>query len=93
MLDDNKKVLKISVFLSVMNNYDELLRELKEVRNSIRGLAARAVVNYLITELEEIGNSINKEDLNRVLSNALDLINIEEGDILRVKEMILRLMR
>ncbi|GAB6946503.1 hypothetical protein JCM16161A_06330 [Vulcanisaeta sp. JCM 16161] len=66
---------------------NELLRELKNMQAGLRGLAARAVINYIMTELNEI-NSVTKDELNAILRNALSLIEIEEGDIRRVKEFI-----
>jgi len=58
---------------------------------SIRGLAAKAVINYLVTELEEIDDSIDEKIINQLLINASLLINIEEEDISRVKELIKKL--
>jgi len=72
-------------------NYDEILRELKQMQASIRGLAAKAVINYLVTELEEIDDSIDEKIINQLLINASLLINIEEEDISRVKELIKKL--
>jgi len=72
-------------------NYDEILRELKQTQASIRGLAAKAVINYLVTELEEIDDSINEKIIDQLLINASLLINIEEEDISRVKELIKKL--
>ncbi|MFB6470449.1 MAG: hypothetical protein TU36_004345 [Vulcanisaeta sp. AZ3] len=71
-------------------NRDEILKELRILRSNTRGLAARAVLNYLMTELEEY-DSISEEDIHRLFSNALLLIRIEEEDISRVKELIMRL--
>mgnify|MGYP001770776430 CR=1 FL=1 len=61
------------------------------MRAGIKGLAARAVINYIMTELNEI-ESISKEEINNVLHNALNLIELEESDIRRVKEVIERLI-
>jgi hypothetical protein len=72
-------------------NYGEILRELKQTQASIRGLAAKAVINYLVTELEEIDDSIDEKIINQLLINASLLINIEEEDISRVKELIKKL--
>ncbi|MDT7969976.1 MAG: hypothetical protein RQ842_05365 [Vulcanisaeta sp.] len=72
-------------------NYDEILRELKQMQASIRGLAAKAVINYLVTELEEIDDSIDEKIIDQLLINASLLINIEEEDISRVKELIKKL--
>jgi len=72
-------------------NYDEILRELKQTQASIRGLAAKAVINYLVTELEEIDDSIDEKIIDQLLINALLLINVEEEDISRVKELIKKL--
>ncbi|KUO88964.1 MAG: hypothetical protein RXR44_03560 [Vulcanisaeta sp.] len=72
-------------------NYGEILRELKQMQASIRGLAAKAVINYLVTELEEIDDSIDEKIINQLLINASLLINIEEEDISRVKELIKKL--
>ncbi|MCG2865675.1 MAG: hypothetical protein RXN89_03505 [Vulcanisaeta sp.] len=72
-------------------NYDEILRELKQTQASIRGLAAKAVINYLVTELEEIDDSIDEKIIDQLLINASLLINIEEEDISRVKELIKKL--
>jgi hypothetical protein len=58
---------------------------------SIRGLAAKAVINYLVTELEEIDDSIDEKIIDQLLINASLLINIEEEDISRVKELIKKL--
>ena len=69
----------------------ELLEELKNIRSNLRGLAARAVINYIMTELNEI-NSISEEELSNILSNALSLVEIEENDIHRIKEFIRRKM-
>ncbi|ADY00497.1 MAG: hypothetical protein ACP5L5_00990 [Vulcanisaeta sp.] len=69
----------------------ELLEELKSMRNNLKGLAARAVINYIMTELNEI-NSISEEELNNILSNALSLVEIEENDIHRIKEFIRKKM-
>ena len=69
-------------------NYGEILRELKQTQASIRGLAAKAVINYLITELEEIDDSIDEKIIDQLLINALLLINVEEEDISRVKELL-----
>jgi len=72
-------------------NYGEILRELKQTQASIRGLAAKAVINYLVTELEEIDDSIDEKIIDQLLINASLLINIEEEDISRVKELIKKL--
>jgi hypothetical protein len=72
-------------------NYGEILRELKQMQASIRGLAAKAVINYLVTELEEIDDSIDEKIIDQLLINASLLINIEEEDISRVKELIKKL--
>ncbi|MGC9178722.1 MAG: hypothetical protein ACP5GZ_00770 [Vulcanisaeta sp.] len=61
------------------------------MRNNLKGLAARAVINYIMTELNEI-NSISEEELNNILSNALSLVEIEENDIHRIKEFIRKKM-
>ncbi len=66
---------------------DELLKELKNMQVSLRGLAARAIVNYILTELNEI-NSVTENELNAILRNALNLVEIEESDIRKVKEFI-----
>ncbi|ADN51218.1 hypothetical protein [Vulcanisaeta distributa] len=66
---------------------DELLKELKNIQISLRGLAARAVINYILTELNEI-NSVTEDELNAILRNALNLVEIEESDIRRVREFI-----
>ncbi|WP_054842317.1 hypothetical protein [Vulcanisaeta distributa] len=67
---------------------NELLKELKSMQSSLRGgLAARAVINYIMTELNEI-DSVAKDEFNAILHNALSLIEIEEVDIRRVKEFI-----
>ncbi|MCG2881269.1 MAG: hypothetical protein L7G96_08105 [Vulcanisaeta sp.] len=72
-------------------NRDDLLNELRRLRDNVRGLAAKAVLNYLVTELEEINASVNEEVLNQLLMNALSLISIEEEDIVRVREAITRI--
>ncbi|KUO82070.1 MAG: hypothetical protein AT718_06065 [Vulcanisaeta sp. JCHS_4] len=72
-------------------NYGEILRELKQMQAGIRGLAAKAVINYLVTELEEIDDSIDEKIIDQLLINASLLINIEEEDISRVKELIKKL--
>ncbi|WP_054857556.1 hypothetical protein [Vulcanisaeta sp. JCM 16159] len=69
----------------------ELLAELKKMHTELKGLAARAVVNYIMTEVHEI-NSISDEELNNVLRNALSLIEIEDNDIHRVKEIIKKMI-
>ncbi|WP_054853974.1 hypothetical protein [Vulcanisaeta distributa] len=66
---------------------NELLKELKSMQSGLRGLAARAVINYIVTEFNEI-NSVTKDEFNVILRNALNLIEIEEVDIRRVKEFI-----
>ena len=61
------------------------------MRASIRGLAAKAVINYILTELNEI-ESVSEEEINNILRNALNLIELEESDIRRVKETIERMI-
>ncbi|BDR91156.1 hypothetical protein [Vulcanisaeta souniana] len=73
-----------------MANDNELMRELRNLSGDLRGLAAKAVINYLLVELSEI-NSVNREELEEVLLNAMKLIEVEERDINRVKELITRL--
>ena len=73
-----------------MNN-DELLKELKSMQISLRGLAARAVINYIMTELNEI-SSVSNEEVSVILRNALSLLEIEENDIHRVKEFIRKMI-
>ncbi len=50
-------------------------------------MAARAVINYIMTELNEI-EVVSEEEVNNILRNALNLIEVEENDIRRVKEVI-----
>ena len=73
-----------------MNN-DELLKELKNMQVSLKGLAARAVINYIMTELNEISSASN-EEVSVILRNALSLLEIEENDIHRVKEFIRKMI-
>ena len=70
---------------------DELLKELKSMQVGLRGLAARAVINYIMTELNEISSASN-EEVNVILRNALSLLEIEENDIRRVKEFIRKMI-
>lgn len=69
----------------------KLIEELKTVRANLRGLAARAVINYVITELDE-AESVSEEEVRNVLRNALNLVEIEEDDIRRVREIIERMI-
>ena len=73
-----------------MNN-NELLKELKNMQVSLKGLAARAVINYIMTELNEISSASN-EEVSVILRNALSLLEIEENDIHRVKEFIRKMI-
>ena len=73
-----------------MNN-DELLKELKNMQVGLKGLAARAVINYIMTELNEISSASN-EEISVILRNALSLLEIEENDIHRVKEFIRKMI-
>ncbi|GAB6944704.1 hypothetical protein JCM14467A_14860 [Vulcanisaeta sp. JCM 14467] len=73
-----------------MNN-NELLKELKNMQVGLKGLAARAVINYVMTELNEI-SSVSNEEVNVILRNALSLLEVEENDIHRVKEFIRKMI-
>ncbi len=73
-----------------MTNDNELIRELRDLSGDLRGLAAKAVINYILVELSEI-NSVGREELEEILLNAMKLIEIEERDISRVKELIMGL--
>ncbi|WP_252901796.1 hypothetical protein [Vulcanisaeta sp. JCM 14467] len=57
----------------------------------LKGLAARAVINYVMTELNEI-SSVSNEEVNVILRNALSLLEVEENDIHRVKEFIRKMI-
>lgn len=77
-------------FFILMTNDNELIRELRDLSGDLRGLAAKAVINYILVELSEI-NSVGREELEEILLNAMKLIEIEERDISRVKELIMGL--
>ncbi|WP_069807163.1 hypothetical protein [Vulcanisaeta thermophila] len=54
-----------------------------------RGLAARAILNYIITELEE---GQGDEGANEVLKRALSLIDMERNDLDKLRSLIEGLM-
>lgn len=59
---------------------------------SFRGLAARTILNYVITELEEIYEAGSDGVIDEVLKRALSLIEVEEEDLTRLKVLIERLL-
>lgn len=59
---------------------------------SFKGLAARAILNYIITELEELSEADKDGITNDVLKKALSLIDMEERDLIRLRTLIERLL-
>lgn len=56
---------------------------------SFKGLAARSILNYMITELEEYNDG---KAADEILKRALSLISLEESDLTKLKALIERLL-
>ena len=77
----------------VQDILDELLGKLKELKSTFKGLSSRAIINYLLQELDE--NSLSKcseilpHVLSQVLPQALSLIDNDVNELVRLKNSLL----
>jgi hypothetical protein len=67
----------------------ELLSKLREEARRLQGLSSRGIVNYVIMELESMGNP-EPSLIREVLHKALAMLSREEEEMVKVRELITR---